>query len=76
MPVTPAFLDTLGLALVKTVPDQPCEGGKGGKCHAFMYRSRLHPKLGYIFLTDQDRSDLQSGLPTNFRSVEIRVLQP
>jgi len=76
LPVTPAFLDTLGLVLVKTVPDQPCEGGKGGKCHAFMYRSRLHPKLGYIFLTDQDRSDLKSGLPTNFRSVEIRVIQP
>ncbi len=76
LPVTPAFLDTLGLVLVKTVSDQSCEGGKGGKCHAFMYRSRLHPKLGYVFLTDQDRSDLQSGLPTNFRSVEIRVLQP
>jgi hypothetical protein len=79
LPVTSAFLDALGLVLVKTVPDQACEGGKGGKggkCHAFMYRSRLHPKLGYIFLTDQDRSDLKSGLPTNFRSVEIRVIQP
>jgi hypothetical protein len=74
LPVTSEFLDALGLVLVKTVPDQPCEGGKGGKCHAFMYRSSMYPKLGYIFLTDQDRSDLKSGLPTNFRSVEIRVI--
>ncbi len=76
LPVTRAFLDTLGLVLVKTEPDQLCEAGKGGKCHAFMYRSSLYPRLGYIFLTDQDRSDLKSGLPTNFRSVEIRVIQP
>ena len=76
LPVTRTFLDTLGLVLVKTEPDQLCEAGKGGKCHAFMYRSSLYPQLGYIFLTDQDRSDLKSGLPTNFRSVEIRVIQP
>jgi hypothetical protein len=74
LPMTSAFLDGLGLVLVKTVPDQPCEGGKGGKCHAFMYRSSMYPKLVYIFLTDQDRSDLKTGLPTNFRSVEIRVI--
>ena len=73
LPVTPAFLDALGLVLVKTVPDHHCDNAKG-KCHAFMYRSRLYPKLGYVFLTDQNRSDLKSGLPTNFRSVEIRVI--
>lgn len=56
-------------------PNQPCDNIQG-KCHAFMYRSSLYPQLGYIFLTDQDRSDLKSGLPTNFRSVEIRVIQP
>ncbi len=74
--VTHSFLDALGLVLVKTELDQLCEAGKGGKCHAFMYRSSLYPQLGYIFLTDQDRSDIKSGLPTNFRSVEIRVIQP
>ena len=75
IPVTRTFLDALALVLVKTVPDQPCDN-INGKCHAFMFRSRLHPKLGYVFLTDQDKSDLKSGLPTNFRSVEIRVIQP
>jgi hypothetical protein len=75
IPITHSFIEALGLVLVKTVPDQPCDN-INGKCNAFMYRSRLHPKLGYIFLTDQDRSDLKSGLPTNFRSVEIRVIQP
>lgn len=75
IPLTRSFIDELGLVLVKTVPDQSCDNIQG-KCHAFMYRSSMYPKLGYIFLTDQDRSDLKSGLPTNFRSVEIRVIQP
>lgn len=75
IPITKSFIDALGLKLVKTEPNQPCDNIQG-KCQAFMYRSSLYPQLGYIFLTDQDRSDLKSGLPTNFRSVEIRVIQP
>jgi hypothetical protein len=75
LPVNRAFLDTLGLVLVKTVPDHHCDNAKG-KCHAFVYKSSLYPTLGFVFLTDPDRSDLKSGLPTNFRSVDIDVINP
>ena len=75
IPVTRDFLDTLGLMLVKTVPDHHCDNAKG-KCHAFVYKSSIYPTLGFVFLTDPDRSDLKSGLPANFRSVDIDVINP